>query len=141
MSEGSRLPNDPPVIAFIDDEQPVVRFAERILRVSGYSVLCGFDGEEALALRFGRPEPDAMLVNWVMPGINGDEVISRIRKREAVAGLGRLPMALESGSSACADARRLAEIGADGFLMKPFQTDELLDLVRRLLEKRAPAET
>lgn len=100
-----------------------------------FRTVVGHDGHDAVALRFGSPEPDAMLLNGLMPRMNGLEALDLIRERERSEGRPRLPIALET---AWTDPERIAkEHGADAAIGKPFTAAALLVLVESLLDLRA----
>jgi CheY-like chemotaxis protein len=98
-------------------------------------VLIGVDGNDAVALRFGDPEPDAMFVNGLMPGMCGPEAIEIIRERERAEGRPRMPIALQTGWEDAAE--RAARCGADTYVFAPWSTDGLLATLERLLAGRA----
>jgi CheY-like chemotaxis protein len=131
-------PGAPPLIAVVDDEPSVVKLISRVLeRVAGYRTIVGYDGGDAVSLRFGEPSPDAMIINLVMPRMHGDAALDIIREREHREGLPRLPIALESADARVEDFAR--DHGADAWLLKFFSTQDLLVIVERLLAMRADA--
>src|SRR5437879_5998735 len=68
-------------ILVVDDEEPVLRFAEIALRMSGYEVLGATDAEQALAILDNRPEPvDILLSDVRMPGMSGPQLVKRVRE-------------------------------------------------------------
>jgi CheY-like chemotaxis protein len=93
--------------------------------------LCvGPNGEEAIALRFGTPTPDLLIVNGVMPGMHGPVAIAEIRRREVTEGLPRVP--IHFGSS---DLREALVAGADASLPCPFAAMDRIAIVEPLLAR------
>lgn len=119
-------------IAVVDDDAYVPMVIRRILEHTfaerAVRVLEGDSGEDAIALRFGAPTPDLLIVNWVMSGMWGPEAISEIRRREQAEHLTRVPFIFES---ACVPVAPVA--GADAFLAKPFTLKDLIAVVEPLL--------
>ena len=121
------------VVAYVDDEPAPRLVAQRLLQVAGYRALTGASGEEAIALRFGDPEPDAMVVNGLMPGMHGDRAIAAIRAREAAEGRRRVPIILESAWEDVAE--RAERCGADGFLWAGWRREDLFESLEALLAR------
>jgi CheY-like chemotaxis protein len=126
------LPEDRPLIAIIDDEPSMRAHLTRICENWGrFRTVVGNDGFDAVAIRFGSPEPDAMILNGRMPGMNGPEALDIIRERELREGRGRLPIGLVT---AWLDRELLAEEhGADASHWVPFEIEDMLGLIERLL--------
>jgi CheY-like chemotaxis protein len=114
------------VILVVDDLPQNVRLLEAVLVPRGYEVVSAASGEEALGLLDGA---DLVLLDIVMPGMDGYEVCRRIRADEATAFL-PVVMVTASGDQ---EKRRALDAGADDFIAKPFDHAELLARVRSLL--------
>lgn len=100
--------------------------------LEGYEVLTATNGEEALDL-VGRDSPDAVVCDVMMPGIDGLEVVRRLRAQpDTVA----LPLVVVSAKAQQADIRAGLELGADAYVTKPFDPAELIEVVGRLLAER-----
>jgi adenylate cyclase len=113
-------------ILVVDDVPQNVRLLEAVLAPRGYDVVTATSGEEAL----GRLEGvDLVLLDVVMPGIDGYEVCRRLRADERTSFL-PVVMVTASGEK---EKREAIEAGADDFIAKPFDHDELLARVRSLL--------
>ncbi len=120
-------------ILVIDDESHIRRSLYINLERRGYAVEAAETGEEALA-SFSNRRPDVMIVDLVLPGINGVEVTKRIRQSSAV------PIIV---LSALGEERRKVEAleaGADDYMTKPFGMEELLARIRSLLRRAAGAQ-
>ncbi|MFZ5586465.1 MAG: Cache 3/Cache 2 fusion domain-containing protein [Thermodesulfobacteriota bacterium] len=119
-------------VLVVDDEAVVRQLAREILLLAGYQVETAADGEEALAaLAGGRPPVDLVLLDVVMPGLNGGEVLARIKAAHPWVKVVMASGMFESGQPA-ASAWRLA----DGSLQKPYRAPELLAAVRLALGRQ-----
>ncbi|OLC52142.1 MAG: adenylate/guanylate cyclase domain-containing response regulator [Chloroflexi bacterium 13_1_40CM_4_68_4] len=115
-------------ILVVDDQRQNLRLLEAVLAPRGYTVLTASSGDEALE-RIAADSPDLILLDIVMPGMNGYEVIRRIR---ADARTSFLPVVMVTASPE-QDKIEAIEAGADDFIPKPFEQHELLARVRSLL--------
>ena len=113
------------LILVVDDDAAIRAAISEILEMEGYPVITADDGAAALRQIEQRP-PALMLLDMRMPGLNGWDVASALQQRGVV-----VPTLV---MTAAQDARRWAEqIGADGYLAKPFDLDDLLATIERLL--------
>lgn len=111
-----------------DDEDILVLLSVQLGRL-GYTVLTAADGEEALEL-VSRERPALLVVDAMMPRLDGYGVIRRLRADEATASL---PVILISARAQRADADAGLDAGADVYIAKPFHGSELAAAVRTLL--------
>ena len=118
----------PARILVVDDVPENVRLLEAVLIPEGYDVVTAGGGEEALAL-VESEHPDLVLLDILMPDLDGYAVCERVRAKEETA---VLPVVMVT-SSIGEDKTRAIEAGADDFIPKPFNHDELLTRVRSLL--------
>ena len=117
------------------DDEPAVRDAlRRALRLEGYDVALAADGAEALSLLEDGARPDALLLDVLMPGLDGLEVCRRLRRSGS-----RLPVLMLTARAEVSDRVSGLDAGADDYLAKPFALQELLARLRALL-RRSGAE-
>ena len=116
-------------ILVIDDE-PILRDSlEVALKTSGYDVLTARTGEEGLE-RFQKENPDLVLLDHWLPGINGDEVLHRIKEEDP-----EIPIIIMTAQGSIEMAVNLMKMGAFDFLVKPFELDQVEDLIKKGLER------
>ncbi len=120
-------------ILAVDDDPEIRGLLKRGLSYEGYAVDVAGDGAEALAQARER-EPDLVILDIMMPGIDGIEVSKRLRQASDV------PILMLTAKGTVADRVAGLESGADDYLVKPFAFDELLARVRALLRRRQPRE-
>jgi len=119
-------------ILVVDDEPAVREAVERALRLDGHDVLLAADGGEALDTLCERP-PDAVVLDVLMPRVDGLELCRRMRLRGD-----RTPVLMLTARDAVSDRVAGLDAGADDYLVKPFALDELLARVRALLRRASP---
>jgi two-component system response regulator MprA len=118
-------------ILVVDDERAVREALRRALELEGYEVELAADGYEALdRLDRGEVEPDALVLDVLMPGIDGLEVCRRLR-----LGGNRLPILMLTARAEVADRVAGLDAGADDYVVKPFALDELFARLRALLRR------
>ncbi len=116
-------------ILVVDDEPAVRDSLDRALRLEGYKVELAADGAEALsALADGSP--DAIVLDLMMPRVDGFEVCRRMR-----AAGDRTPVLVLTARDGVSDRVKGLDVGADDYLVKPFALDELLARLRALLRR------
>ncbi|MBD0329214.1 MAG: response regulator transcription factor [Thermoleophilia bacterium] len=119
-------------VLVVDDERAVRESLRRALELEGYRVELAAGGEEALA-RLGAGDgavPDVVVLDVLMPGIDGLEVCRRLR-----AGGSSLPVLMLTARDAVDDRVAGLDAGADDYLVKPFALEELLARLRALLRR------
>lgn len=120
-------------ILVVDDDPEILSFIKRGLTYEGYTVETAGDGIDALT-RARDKEPDLVILDIMMPGIDGIEVSKRLRQESDV------PILMLTAKGTVADKVSGLESGADDYLVKPFAFDELVARVRALLRRRQPRE-
>src|SRR5919109_3618665 len=116
-------------ILVVDDEPAVRDALERILRLDGFEVALASDGREAVRSQALAPA-DAVLLDVLMPGLDGLEVCRRMRDTGD-----RTPVLMLTARDEVGDRVAGLEAGADDYLPKPFALEELLARVRALLRR------
>jgi two-component system, OmpR family, response regulator MprA len=116
-------------ILVVDDEPAVRDSLDRALRLEGYTVDLAADGAEALSSLEGE-SPDAVVLDLMMPRVDGLEVCRRMR-----AAGNRTPVLVLTARDAVTDRVKGLDAGADDYLVKPFALDELLARLRALLRR------
>jgi signal transduction histidine kinase len=118
-----------PRILIVDDEPKNVELLEAILQPGNYAILRAGNGSEALAL-LEHAEVDLVLLDVMMPFVDGFEVVRRVRAREATKGL---PIILVTALHETAERIKGIEAGCDEFITKPFDRHEVAARVKTLL--------
>lgn len=115
-----------------DDDPQMVRALRITLAAHGYEVVVASDGAAAVATA-AQAHPDLIMLDLGMPQLDGIEVIQALR------GWTSVPIIVVSGRTGSADKVEALDAGADDFVTKPFQVDELLARLRALSRRAAPA--
>ena len=115
-------------ILVVDDVPENVRLLEAVLEGEGYEVVSTTDGLAALELAVSA-EPDLVLLDVMMPELDGYAVCRQLREHEETAVLPVIMLTASEGS----EKTRAIEAGADDFIPKPFNRDELLTRIRSLI--------
>ena len=120
-------------ILVIEDEQKIADFLRRGLTYEGFKVEMCLDGESGLKAARDTP-PDLVILDWMLPGLDGLEVCRRLR-----AG-GSVPILMLTAKDSVADRVKGLDSGADDYVVKPFAFDELMARVRALLRRSHSTE-
>jgi two-component system response regulator MprA len=121
-------------ILVIDDDRSITSFLRRALSYSGYSVEVKENGQVGLQSALDNP-PDLVVLDVMMPGIDGYEVARRLRA------VGDTPILMLTAKDEVPDRVRGLDVGADDYLVKPFALEELQARIRALLRRREPEST
>lgn len=122
------------LILVVDDEPPIVRLVKAKLRVDGYEVLTATRGEEALAI-LRQETPDLIVLDVMMPDMDGFETLRRIREHH------QFPVVMLTARGSDADKLKGLQSGADDYVTKPFNPDELEARIAAVLRRTAGAPT
>jgi two-component system KDP operon response regulator KdpE len=113
-------------ILVVDDHPKVLRFIEINLKLHGYEVITTVSGEEALE-KVRTTNPDVMLLDIIMPGLDGFEVLRQLRC------FSQMPVITFSASAS--NYSEALQLGANDFLTKPFEPDEMVRRIEVLLKR------
>ncbi len=115
-------------ILVVDDEPHMVKLVQANLQAAGYEVVSAMDGNQALEAAESEM-PDLIILDIMLPGVDGYEVCRRIREYSAV------PVLMLTARGSEMDLVRGFDVGADDYLVKPFSVNELLVRVRAVLKR------
>ena len=118
-------------ILVIEDEARIAQFVERALIYEGYRVTVAHDGQSGLHIARDTP-PDLIILDWMLPGLDGLEVCRRLRAASET------PILMLTAKDDVKDRVVGLDAGADDYLVKPFQVDELMARVRALFRRAKP---
>ena len=120
-------------ILVVDDEARIINFLRSKLKASGYEVLTASNGLEGLEQAQAQ-EPDMIILDILMPKMNGLEMLKELRSFSAV------PVIILTAKGADADRIKGLQLGADDYLPKPFNPDELVARVEAVRRRLQPSE-
>ena len=121
-------------ILIIEDDEAILAFLRRGLGFEGYEVDTAETGQKGLALAGGN-RPDLVVLDWMLPGMDGLEVCKRLRAT------GKVPILMLTAKDSVSDRVLGLDAGADDYMVKPFNLDELLARLRALLRRtQAPKQ-
>jgi two-component system response regulator MprA len=124
-----------PRVLVVDDDANITAFLKRALAYEGYQVEIAPDGPLGLAAARDNP-PDLVVLDVMLPGIDGVELLRRLRAGETERG--RLPILMLTARDEVSDRVKGLDAGADDYLVKPFALEELTARIRALLRRREP---
>ena len=119
-------------ILLIEDEVKLARFVELELKYEGYKVDVAYDGRDAIE-KFGQKTYDLVLLDLMLPGFNGMEILRRIRK------VSQTPVIMLTAKGDVSDKVSGLDSGADDYITKPFAIEEVFARMRVALKKSAQA--
>lgn len=122
-------------ILVIDDDRHISEVLRRALAYEGYTVDYAYRGNEGLQKTLEHP-PDLIILDLMLPGMDGIEVCRRLR-----AAGNQVPILMLTAKDAIADRVAGLDTGADDYLVKPVELEELMARVRALLRRRNPEQT
>jgi len=120
-------------ILVVDDEVRILNFLSSKLKASGYEVLTASNGLEGLEQAQAQ-EPDLIVLDLLMPKMDGLEMLKQLRSFSAV------PVIILTAKSADADRIKGLQLGADDYLSKPFNPDELVARIEAIRRRLEPGE-
>ncbi len=123
-------------ILIVEDEKDLNRIITQKLRLEGHICEPCFDGEHALAFLLGEETFDAVILDVMIPGFNGFEVLRRTRDKGNT-----VPVLMLTARDAIRDRVNGLDLGADDYLVKPFAFDELMARLRMITRKSVGSKT
>lgn len=117
-------------ILIIEDDEEILRVLKRVLMYEGYMVDTALTGKAGLTLA-GEQRPDLVILDWMLPNMDGLEVCRRLQK------IGNQPILMLTAKDTTEDRVKGLDVGADDYVVKPFEIDELLARIRALLRRTA----
>ena len=117
-------------ILIIEDDEDILRLLSRVLTYEGYIVDTALTGKLGLTLA-SEQKPDLVILDWMLPNMDGLDVCRRLQK------LGHQPILMLTAKDTTEDRVKGLDAGADDYVVKPFEMDELLARIRALLRRTA----
>ena len=119
-------------VLFVDDEDMIIEIAEELFERLGYKVLTARSGKEAIGIYEENKERiDIVLLDMIMPDMSGSDTYDRMKDIDP-----KVKVLLSSGYSINGQATEIMDRGCDGFIQKPFKTEELSQKLREILDER-----
>ncbi|HRE46916.1 MAG TPA: response regulator [Aggregatilineales bacterium] len=129
-----------PKLLIVDDEPMTVEMLETFLQISGFQTVGALSGEDGLTL-LQAEQPELLILDLMLPDIEGFEICRRIRTLPEYAALANLPVLIISARVDSVSKQRARDAGADGYLTKPVRLQDLSNELSRLLNKpRTPPD-
>jgi DNA-binding response OmpR family regulator len=120
-------------VMIVEDEPEIRLFVGMMLRTEGYEVLEAEDGPAALSLLEKGPKPEIVLLDVMMPGLNGWQVYEQMQLRDEWS---QIPVLLLTALAQRSDVERAVQLGVDGYLTKPFEPADLIVKIEETLRHR-----
>ena len=138
LPQAAAPPQSAPVVMLVDDSITMRTFTTRVLQRQGYSVRLAKDGRDALTqLRTQQALPALLIIDLEMPHMDGIQLLEAMRARPS---LQSLPVIVVSARNSQRHRQRVAELGVEHFLAKPYREEDLLRLVQRQLQHQVTEE-
>lgn len=118
-------------ILIVDDEKDIVKLLDYNLKKEGYRTLLAYDGEDALDMAV-RERPDIILLDLMLPGIDGLEVCRQLKKEDKTSGISIIMLTAKTRE---ADKIVGLELGADDYVTKPFSPREIVARIKAVLRR------
>jgi two-component system phosphate regulon response regulator PhoB len=123
-------------ILVVDDEEDILELVRYNLAKEGYDITCVISGEEAITRAKSDP-PDLILLDLMLPGVDGFEVCQRLKRDDETA---RVPIVMLTAKGEDSDIVAGLELGADDYITKPFSPKVLTARIRAILRRRKKSE-
>lgn len=119
-----------PKVLVVDDEPHILKSLAQYLEIEEFQVITASSGHEALE-KVNSESPELVVLDVMMPGMDGFEVLEKIR---AGAETAKIPVVMLTAKDQSSDVMKGYEKGATSYLVKPFNLDELVDLINQVFE-------
>jgi DNA-binding response OmpR family regulator len=119
-------------ILVVDDDPIILRLLASRLKNSGYDVVSAIDGESGLKKAIAK-KPDLVLLDIIMPGLNGFEVCKRLKENDKTKDIPVIMLTALAGEN---DLSKSLEEGADCFITKPFRAVDLLHEIKTIMQNK-----
>lgn len=123
--------DEPTTILVVEDEERIRTVLKYNLELDGFKVYLAQDGQAGLELA-GTKRPDLILLDWMMPGLDGLQVLSELKNDERTRSI---PVFMLTAKSMMAEVGRALYEGADDYITKPFDVVELGQILKEKLER------
>lgn len=120
-------------VLIIEDEKLIIVSTQMVLEAAGFRVESATNGEDGIA-KARTQTPDLVLLDIMMPGIDGWETLTRLKRDAATA---NIPVVIFTAREHSRGHQKSAEMGAADYFRKPFEPDELIELVEKHCGQRA----
>lgn len=120
-------------VLIIEDEKLIIVSTQMVLEAAGFRVESATNGEDGIA-KAKSQAPDLILLDIMMPGIDGWETLTRLKRDSATSGI---PVVIFTAREHSRGHQKSAEMGAADYFRKPFEPDELIELVEKHCSQRA----
>lgn len=124
--------SEQPKILIVDDEPNIVQTLQDRLEMNDYIVITAGNGKEGLDKALAE-KPDIILLDVIMPVMDGHEMLERLRKTEEGC---NIPVIMLTARSQTQDIARANSCGVEDYVVKPFDLSELLEKIERILENK-----
>ena len=128
------MPDNQKVLV-VDDDEHILRSLSQYLELEEFQVVSASNGNEALQ-RFADEKPDLVVLDVMMPGMDGFQVLETLRKGDQKP---NVPVLMLTARDQHADIMRGYQMGATSYLIKPFNLDELVEAIRELFAAQSQA--
>jgi len=130
MSANAVTTNDLPRVLIVEDDEHIAYLLEYMLQREGFATMCAADGRQAERIIESEAPPALVLLDIMLPYRSGIELVSQIRSRHEWA---EVPVLMLTAKSQEQDIVAALDAGASDYVVKPFQPNELLARLRRLM--------
>lgn len=119
----------PKTILIIDDDETILSLVAANLKKSGYASLSASNGEEGIKSA-RKHKPDAIILDWIMPGMDGDEVLNALKDNEGTA---HIPVIMLTARNEVNNVSDSLQHGAKDYIVKPYDHNHLIKRLEKLL--------